>query len=48
MNLKKGMSKVMWVAHKVKLEFFRPDDIEYGQLPNFLLKTKRRVICQEY
>jgi hypothetical protein len=49
MNLKKGMSKVMWVARKVKkLEFFSPNDIKYSQLQNFLLKIKRREICQEY
>jgi hypothetical protein len=37
MNLKKGMSKVMWVAQKLKkLEFFSRNNIEYRQLPNFL------------
>jgi hypothetical protein len=32
MSLKKGMSKVMLVAQKLKLEFLRPNDIKYSQL----------------
>jgi hypothetical protein len=37
-DLKQQMSKAKQVAHKLKLEFFHPSNIEYSQLPNFLLK----------